>query len=144
MHHKKQNLHFYSSNIMCWQKRPRKQICLKLKVWMSSFLNIRCSFPEVRYKKGVLKSISKFIEKDPCCSLYFSVLNWVRFQHLNFRQRSTTLLKLQSGICAFVRIFKDTYFVERYWMATSVISSKNHIAASNSSIGSIIIIGGET
>ena len=52
-------------------------------------------------------------------------------------------MKSQSGISAFIRIFKDTYFLERWWMATSAISSKNHIAASNSSIGSIIIIGGE-
>ena len=33
-----------------------EQICLELKVWMWSFLNIRNSCPEVSSKKGALKT----------------------------------------------------------------------------------------
>ena len=55
LHHKKQNLRFYLSNIACQQYCPSEQICLELKDWMSSFLNIRSSRPEVSCKEGVLK-----------------------------------------------------------------------------------------
>ena len=47
-----------------------EQICLELKVWMPSFLNIKSSLPEVSYKKNVLKIFAKFIEKYPWCSLH--------------------------------------------------------------------------
>ena len=55
MHHEKQNLRFYSSNILCKQYWSSEQICLELNVWMSRFLYIRGSRLEVSCKEGVLK-----------------------------------------------------------------------------------------
>ena len=55
MYHKKQNLRFYS----CQQYWSSENICLELKVWMSSFLDIRSSGPKVFLKilKNSLKNI---------------------------------------------------------------------------------------
>ena len=42
---------------------------------MSGFLNIRSVRPEVYCKKDVLKKFAKFIEKYPCCSLYYNKIS---------------------------------------------------------------------
>ena len=72
--YKEQNLRFYSWNIACQQYWLREQICLELKVWISSFLNIRSSCtkyssPEVFLGKGFLKIYSKFTGELPCRSV---------------------------------------------------------------------------
>ena len=63
MDSEKENLRFYSFNIACRQYRSSDQICLELRVWMSSFLNIRSSRTEVSCEKGALKIFAKFVEK---------------------------------------------------------------------------------
>ena len=55
IHHKKQNLRFYSWNIAYQQYWSSERMCLEVKVWMSSFLNNRSSHPGVSCIKGVLK-----------------------------------------------------------------------------------------
>ena len=73
---------------------PRKTwtLCLELKVWVSSFLNIWGSRLEVflKFLQYSLKNIKNIRE---------AVFN-LKFQ----AKRSTTLLKRDSGICAFLRI----------------------------------------
>ena len=64
---------FYLSNTACRHYWSSEQICLELKVWVSSFLNIRSSRLEVASTKVVLKNFAKFIEKYPCCSLHFKI-----------------------------------------------------------------------
>ena len=76
---------------------PGFRSSLELYVWMSSFLNIRGSRLEESCKKEFLTSFAKFIEKykknrDAVFNLKFQT------------KRSTTLLKRDSGICAFPRI----------------------------------------
>ena len=67
-------------------------LCLELKVWVSSFLNIRGSRLEVflKFLQYSLKNIKNIRE---------AVFN-LKFQ----AKRSTTSLKRDSGICAFLRI----------------------------------------
>ena len=74
-----------------------EQICLKLKVWMSSFLNIRSSRLEVSCKKVFLKFLQNSLKNIK--NIRDAVFN-LKFQ----AKRSTTLLKRDSGICVFLRI----------------------------------------
>ena len=68
---KNQNLCFYLSNVESQQYWSGEQICLELKVWMSNFLNVASSRPEISCKRGVLKNFTKFIGEYLCGSLYF-------------------------------------------------------------------------
>ena len=65
------NLHFYSSNIACRQYWLSEQICLELKVWMLSFLNIRSSRLEVSCKKVFFNSNSRLPKKNLFCLLHW-------------------------------------------------------------------------
>ena len=95
MDHKKQNVRFYSSSIVYLQYWSSEQICLELKVWTSSFLNIWSSRPrpKVSYKKCVLK--------------------------IKILQNSL------KNICAFLKISQMHLFVEHWRTATFEINSKN-------------------
>ena len=66
-----------SSNIACQQYWSSEQIGLELKVWMSTFLNIRTSRPEVSCKKGVLKMI---ILQNSLKNNLYAVFNLIKFQ----------------------------------------------------------------
>ena len=97
MYHKKQNLHFYLSNTECQQYWQSEQICLELKAWTPSFLNIRSSCLKVSSKKGVLKIkiFSKFIEN--ISKLQANVCNVIekRLRHISFLYKADRLLLLK-------------------------------------------------
>ena len=97
--YKSWNLRFCSSNIARRQYWSSEQICLELKVWMWSVLNIRTSRLEVSCKKSVLKVFAKLIEYIK--NIRDAVFN-LKFQ----AKRSAALLKRNSGIYAFLRILK--------------------------------------
>ena len=75
-----------------------EQICLGIKVLMSSFLNIRSSHLEfMKCKKVFLKLLQDLLKNIK--NIRDAVFN-LKFQ----TKRSTTLLKRDSSICAFLRI----------------------------------------
>ena len=96
---------------------PRKlwTLCLKLKVWVSSFLNIRDSCLEVFLKslQNSLKNIKNI--RDAIFNLTFQVKK-------TFYWKETPAYVVSSE---FRRSFKNTYFTERRQTATSETSSKN-------------------
>ena len=66
-----------SSSIAFQHYWSSEQVGLELKVWMSTFLNIRTSRPEVSCKKGVLKMI---ILQNSLKNNLYAVFNLIKFQ----------------------------------------------------------------
>ena len=54
---------FLLTRLACRQYWSSEQTCLERKVWMSSFLSITSSRPEVSCKKVLLNFFAEFIEK---------------------------------------------------------------------------------
>ena len=80
-------LRFYSSNIARRQYWSSEQICLELKVWMSSFLNIRSSRLEVSYKKAFLKFLEnslKISKLSVMQSFFYASVMLIFFSQLTF------------------------------------------------------------
>ena len=76
-----------------------EQICLASNVWMSGFLNIRSSRLEESCKKVLLTFLQNSLKNIK--NIRDAVFN-LKFQ----AKGSTTFLKKDSGICAFLRILQ--------------------------------------
>ena len=69
-------------------------------------------------KKGILKNLSKFTEKQLCQSLFF---NKVAGGACNFIKKETLAQVLS---CEFCKLFKNTGFTELFWETASVACQK--------------------
>ena len=107
------NLRFYSSNITCRQYWSNEQICLELKAWMSSFLNVRSSLPEVSCKKMFLKMLQSSLKTFRAAVFTLiefqalKICNFMekRLQHICFPKNSAKVFRN-----LFCRTPADSYF----------------------------------
>ena len=86
--------------------------------------------PEMFYKKGVLKNLTKFTGKHLCQSLFFNkVCNFIK------NIRPATLLKketlAQAFSCVFYKIFKNTFLTKHLRVTASALFTAIRILGLN-------------
>ena len=123
---KKQNLRFYSSNIACQQYWSSENVCLELKVLMSSF-----STSEAVARKFFVKKVFLKILQNPLKNIRDTAFNLIKF-HANGQQLYWKETPAYGISLEFIRWFKNTYFAER---RRAAVCSGIHFRIQNSSTG---------
>ena len=94
----------------CFHKKFQFKIILKFKdcnLMICEESILRSSRPEVFYKKGVLRNLAKFTEKQLCQSLFFNK----GLQACNFIKKET----LAQVFSCFAKFLRTTFFIEHLW-----------------------------